>query len=298
LIDLGALVRPRVFGPRQLIDFSDIEIVRGDYDKKKTASKVDKPKITGDAVTEYTKLCPGAPCVVFCVSVDHAVHVAEQFREAGYRAESVDGNMDDETRQDRLDGLGNGKWQVITTCDLISEGTDIPAITCAILLRPTASEGLYIQQVGRALRLSEGKTEAIILDHVGNYLRHGFPDDPRNWSLNGSKKRSRKKLNDDEETSKIMIRQCPKCAYVHRPEPSCPECGHVYLNKSGLPVEVDGELRELTREDKDQMKKLMRVKIARAKSLNDLLVIEKENGYKRGWAKHVWAARGRKIHNL
>ena len=94
----------------------------------------------------YVKLCPGVPAVVFCVNVRHAENVAQEFRNHGYRAYHVDGTMDDEMRTRILDGLGDGSVDVVTSCDLISEGTDIPSIGCAILLRPTQSTGLYLQQ--------------------------------------------------------------------------------------------------------------------------------------------------------
>ena len=288
LIELGYLVKPKVFGPKHRIDFSDVEFARGDYDQKQIAKKVDKPTITGSAVAEYTKLCPGEPCVVFCVSIDHAKHVAEEFCAAGYRSIHADGSLDDDERKRRLDGLENGSVQVLTTCDLISEGTDIPAIACAILLRPTASEGLYLQQVGRALRPSPGKQYAIILDHVGNSLVHGLPDSFRAWSLDGSKTTRRSVA---EKTETLNIKQCPVCYSVHEIAPICPDCGYVYAPKANAIKQVDGELAEITESDIEASKRLARTRINMARSLDDLKAIEAEMGYKRGWAEHRHRAR-------
>ena len=306
LIELGFLVKPIIYAPPKQIDFSEVKVVRGDYDSKQITEIMDRPTITGSAVEHYSKICPGVPCVVFCVSVSHAEHVAEDFRQKGFSAYSVDGSMDDDQRSRILSGLGDGTIQIVTSCDLISEGTDIPAIECAILLRPTQSTGLYIQQVGRALRLSEGKTRAVILDHVGNVLNHGFPDDFREWTLEGRKKG--KKLTPAEKD--IRAQQCEQCFGMHEPAPVCPYCGHTNKTEYKSPREVEGELiqlkrdeenkkkedketekkrliqlKEVEKQEKEKIKKIKRKEVKDAKTITDLLVIQKERGYKNGWAK-------------
>jgi len=309
LIELGFLVKPIIYAPPKQLDFSEVKVVRGEYDQKEVATIMDRPTITGSAVEHYKKICPGVPCVVFCVSVSHAEHVAEDFRQSGFRAYSVDGTMDDETRSRILNGLGDGSIEIVTSCDLISEGTDIPAIECAILLRPTQSTGLYIQQVGRALRLSEGKTRAIILDHVGNVLNHGFPDDVREWTLEGRKKGKRKTAAEKD----IRAQQCEQCFGMHEPAPVCPYCGHTNKTEYKSPREIEGELIQLKRDEenrkkenkeaekqrliqlkksekleKEKIKKEKKQKIKDAKTLTDFLVIQKDYGYKNGWAKMRW----------
>jgi superfamily II DNA or RNA helicase len=281
LIDLGYLVKPKVYAPAQKIDFSAVNIVRGDYDAKQVTELLDKPSITGDAVEHYIRYASGRPAVAFCTSIAHAEHVAEAFRNRGYRFYSVDGTMDDETRKRLLDGLGDGSIDGICSCDLISEGTDIPAIGCAILLRPTQSLSLYIQQIGRALRTQDGKTNAIILDHVGNVIVHGFPTIDREWSLEGSK-RTKKSMSE----ANIRVFQCTECFAVHEPAPECPECGFVYpvLENSRTPEQIDGELKEL---DEAMVKKQKSTEVAKARTFEDLLEIEKERGYKRGWARNM-----------
>lgn len=292
LISAGYLVKPIIFAPKERLDLSAVKIVRGDYDNGQIAELVDKPKITGDAIKHYTRLCPGTPAVVFCVSINHAQHVAEEFRMAGYRAYHADGTMDDDTRTRILQGLGNGTVDVVTSCDLISEGTDIPAVGCAILLRPTQSLGLYLQQVGRALRVIPGKKHAIILDHVGNVITHGLPDDTRQWSLEGEK---RKKKKGDAEPS-IRVSQCEECYAVHEPAPECPECGYVYpeKEKDSVPEAVDGELVELTEEHRNMLKKQKIRKVAQAQTIEELEEVGREFGHKPGWANHVFNARSAK----
>lgn len=291
LIGNGFLVNPVVFAPKERIDLSGVRTVRGDYDQRELAAQIDKAHITGDAVAHYRKLAHGSPAVAFCVSIAHAEHVASEFRAAGYRAHSVDGSMDDALRRRILAGLGNGSVDLVASCDLISEGTDIPAIGAAILLRPTQSLGLYLQQVGRALRPCPGKDRAVILDHVGNTLTHGLPDEARDWTLDGMKKRKKK----GEQEESIAVTQCMSCYAVHAKAPVCPICGTVHeVKEQKAPKVVDGVLAEITAEMKAQIKRLKVTEVARAKTLEDLQRIEKERGYKAGWHKHVWASRSKK----
>lgn len=293
LIKHGYLVKPIVYAPMDRLDLKGVKIVRGDYDQSELAKRVDKPKITGDAVDHYKRLCPGTPAVVFCVSVAHAQHVADEFKAAGFRAYAVDGSMDDDLRKRILGGLGNGSVDVVCSCDLISEGTDIPAIGCAIMLRPTQSIGLYIQQGGRALRPCEGKDCAIILDHVGNVLTHGLPEELREWSLDGDDKKKKGKKKD--QAPKVQVRQCDQCFAMHEPAPACPVCGHVYEVKQ--PQQEAGELRQMTPEEALAIKRQRNSEVAKAKSLADLEAIGKSRGYKPGWARHLWSHRQKKNPN-
>lgn len=290
LIGMGFLVEPIVYAPTNKIDFSGVKITKGDYDKHEIEVRVDKPSITGDAVSHYRKLAHGSPAVAFCVSIAHAEHVAAEFKAAGYRAYVVDGTMEDATRKRILAGLGNGQVDVVCSCDLISEGTDIPAIGCAILLRPTQSLGLFLQQVGRALRTCEGKEQAIILDHVGNVITHGMPTDNREWTLDGELKRKK----GAKQEKKIAVKQCPTCYAMHNPAPACPACGHQYEAEGRELQKVDGELQEVSQQQAEVIRKQKRREVAGAKDLDELLRIEKERGYKNGWAKHVWVARNGK----
>lgn len=291
LIAGGFLVNPIIYAPSQQLDFSDVRVKRGDYDKGEIEARVDKPTITGDVIGHYQRLCPGTPAVAFCISINHALHVAEEFRRAGYRAYAVDGGMEDDTRKRILSGLGNGSVDVVCSCDLISEGTDIPAIGCAILLRPTKSLGLYIQQVGRALRPVPGKQHAIILDHVGNVITHGMPQEDRDWTLDGEEKRKRGKKYQEKS---ISVKQCDKCYAMHAPAPVCPVCGHTYEVDSKQIEQVDGELRQITEIDALRLKRQKIKEEAQAKTLEELEALASARGYKPGWAKYKFAARQRK----
>lgn len=288
LIRMGFLVTPKVYAPLERIDLSKVKTRMGDYVTSDLEQVMDKPKVTGHAVEHYTKLCPGAPAVVFCVSIDHAKHVAEEFRAHGYVAYAVDGEMDDEPRKRILNGLGNGTVQVVCSCDLISEGTDIPAIGAAILLRPTKSTGLYLQQVGRALRTSDGKSHAVILDHVGNVLQHGMPDDDRDWSLDGDSKRQKR-----GDVASVKVEQCEKCYAFYKPQPCCPQCGYVKpLPQVDAKLQFnDGQLTEVTEQNREAIKRQQRREVAAAKTRPELEAIAKARGYKPGWVNHILKSR-------
>ncbi len=284
------LVQPKVYAPIEQIDVSGIDIVMGDFVASQLVTKVDKPKITGDAVKEYSLRCPGEPCVVFCVSVDHAEKVAAAFRAAGFNFHAVDGTMDDDERERILNGLADGSVQGVCSCDLISEGTDLPAISCVILLRPTTSLGLYIQQVGRGLRPSPGKLWCTILDHAGNVIRHGMPQDIREWSLDGDTKQKKRKR---KRSAVSKAKTCTSCRTIHAPAPECPACGLQYQLPTGLPIQVSGDLSEVTEEIAKTIKDQRIKEVGEAKTLEQLEDLATARGYNKEWAMNVYNLRKR-----
>lgn len=283
-----------------MIDFSGVKQRMGDYDRKGAEELVDKPTITGDAIAHYRRICDGAPALVFCISVEHAKHVADQFAAAGYRARCVDGGMDDAARRSAIHGLGNGLVDIVTSCEIINEGTDVPVCVAAILLRPTKSLGLCLQQIGRVLRPAPGKACAYILDHVGNSIRHGLPDDEREWSLAGKSKRKGR-----EGDGGPAVRTCRECyAIFSAMLGACPACGAPFQTEGRTIDQVEGELIELTRDQARAMKREAerRQKWQRkreqeqATTLNDLVRVAINRGMTNphAWAKHVLNARAAK----
>ena len=237
----GFLSPADVYAP-SMPDLNAVRSRAGDYAGTDLEVAMDKPSITGSAVSHYTKLAAGKRACVFCVSVRHAKDVAEDFRRAGYNASHVDGSMDIDERDRILADFERGTVQVLTSCDLISEGFDIPAIEVAILLRPTQSLSLYLQQVGRAIRIHPDKTSTIVLDHAGNTARHGFIDEHREWELTDGS--VRKKREGEQAPS---ARTCPECYAVHRPTPVCPKCGHIYKINNRKVEQRDGELVQISK---------------------------------------------------
>lgn len=291
LIDRGFLAQPVVFAPPSGVDMTGVEIRLGDYDKKEVQKRVDKPFITGNAIEHYQRICPGAPTIVFCASVDHAEHVAAQFNASGITASSLTGNMTDQIRKHRIQSLATGGIKVLTSCEIISEGTDIPVVTTAILLRPTYSLGTYLQQCGRALRPAPqiGKTCAYILDHVGNCLRHGLPDDPRVWTLEGSKK---KKRGERDATPAANVKQCEGCYAVFSATlRCCPNCGKVVECTVRKIEQKAGQLIQMTKEYITEQQYKRRLEVGQCRTLEDLVNIGKQRNYHPDWAMRIWDAR-------
>lgn len=245
LIASGHLADFRAFGCKPL-DLAGVRSRAGDFARGELADAMSRPKIVGNAVDHYLDLCPGEAAVVFCVSVHHCYQVADAFARRGIAACGIDGTLKPAERARRLAALASGEVKVLTSADLIGEGLDIPCIAAAILLRPTQSLGLYMQQVGRALRPAPGKTHATILDHAGNIGRHGMPDDLREWTLEGRKSKGKGKGDPGVVT-------CEACFAIFRRVETkgvCPACGAVLPKCPRKIAEEAGRLVELERKRK------------------------------------------------
>lgn len=280
LIGRGRLAEPVIYAPAQGLDLSGVKKRGGDYVASQLAGAIDRSAITGDAVAHYRRYCDGQSAIAFTVTTDHAGHVVEQFKAAGYQAAVLTGATPDKERRQMIRDLGNGGLQVLASCNVVSEGTDIPAVSAAILLRPTASYALAMQQIGRALRVFPGKDKAIILDHADNVRWHGLPTDDVEWSLDGVGRKPGKSLTKD----------CFKCgAIVALSAKVCPGCGRVFppvaeketAAGAGRDVSVrDGELVEMTPEMKAQIRQQRRGELIRARSRDDLVQLGWDRGYK------------------
>lgn len=290
LTELEYLVPAEVWGTPIKPDLSGVKTRMGDYVTAQLEAAMDKPRLTGDAVAHYRKIADGKAAVCFCVSIKHAHSVAEEFCAAGYKFIAVDGTMDKRVRRQAIEDLRTGAIHGITSAEVISEGVDVPRIECVILLRPTQSLIVAIQQIGRGLRPYPGKEKCIVLDHAAVVQNHGMPDEVREWSLEGLQ--GRKKT--DKPPS---VRQCPKCFAAHRPVPVCPMCSYVYEVEGRTVEQVAGDLvkvvdpKSLTRSD------ILGTDDApnerRRKEMDYLARVARGRGYKNpdGWAYVVVRAR-------
>lgn len=292
LINAGYLSDYEIFAPPSTIDLSAIKTRMGDYDKRELEQTMDKPTITGDAVATYKKHASEKRCVVMCVSIRHAEHVMQSYQAAGVPAEMIEGSMTNRERESVLDRFRAGETLVICNVQLLIEGVDIPSIEVVQWLRPTQSLIIWMQGNGRGLRPSVGKDRLLILDQVGNWSKHGLPDEDREWSLEGRKKRKRK--TDDE--AGVNVQQCKHCFHIFRPGvDNCPACGQpVELRKKAEIQVVEGELEKI---DLEAERKARKQEQGSSRGLRDLVALGVRRGMKNpsGWAVHVYAARqGRK----
>lgn len=287
LIDEGLLSSVRVFAPPGP-DLSKLRSRCGDYDQAQAGEILGKPAVVGDALSHWKKLCQGRRGVAFCTTVAHAHAVAEQWQEAGYRAMAVHGGSDDAERREAIEGLKAGRLDLVACAQLWIAGVDVPEIDTVIWLRPTQSVTAWLQGIGRGLRIAPGKRDLLILDHVGNVKRLGFPTDAREWSLDGVRKREREKA--------PSVKVCPACfSALPTMVQQCDGCGHVFEAQRRALVHVDGELEEL---DPRQAMRKQRREQGQAATLEQLIEIGRRRGMKhpRGWAQHVLAARQAKGH--
>lgn len=245
LIERGYLTDYRIFAPPSDIDLSQVTTsASGDYSPPKLKAARRESHITGDVVQHYLRIAPGKLGITFDTDIESATETAAAFCAAGVPAAVVSSQSHDEFRRATLRKFRDREVLQLVNVDLFGEGFDLPAIEVVSMARPTQSYGLYCQQFGRALRPMEGKDRAIIIDHVGNVLRHGLPDAYREWSLDRRERRSR-----SAPTDAIPVRTClnPECLSVYeRVYSACPFCGfEVVPSSRSAPEYVDGDLFEL-----------------------------------------------------
>ncbi len=288
LIQMGSLSDYRLFAPPTGVDLSGLAKRAGDYRVEQVEERMTEQRVLYAAVSNYQRYAEERQAIAFCVSLKHGSEVCAAFSKAGIPAAMVDGTLIAADRADRLNRFKSGKVRVLVSVDLVSEGFDVPACDCVILLRPTASLSVYLQQVGRALRPSD--RHAVILDCAGNSQQHGLPCETRPWSLAGITPKSRSEL------AAVPIRVCGNCFGVHKPAPVCPFCGHVHpADTRKQPKEVQAELSEVdlrraAAEERAEKKK-QRSEVGRARTLEELLKIAEVRGYRAGWAHSVMKSR-------
>jgi len=216
LIDQGYLAPCKVFLPAAGIDTRGVKKIAGDYDEGELEGRADA--VTGDAVKEFQKLPAGTTAIAFCVTVKNAERVAQAFRDAGVKSTAVHGGMAKPERDAAIAGLEDGTVTVLTSCEIVSEGLDVPSVGCVILLRPTKSLTMCRQQIGRGMRPKADGSALIVLDHARNCLEHGLPTDVIDWTLDGVEK--------DESKKPPPPWQCLSCGVLNAPaRTECKECG-------------------------------------------------------------------------
>lgn len=271
LIDDGYLTPYRIFAPPSDINYNEVAIgSTGDYSLPQLRATVHKStQFVGDIVTQWKRIALGKLTVVFCVDIDNAREVAAEYRKGGIRAEVLTGETDPLLRVQMLEQFERRDITVLVTVDIVSEGFDLPAIECVVMARKTESLSLFLQQFGRALRVMvapeleaiwdqltaeqrrgfieiSSKPSAIVIDHVQNVHRHGLPDSPREWSLEGFSGGSNN-AGDGIPTRTCVNPREPLCLRVYeRFLPKCPYCGFVPLPViRQTPAAVEGDLYEL-----------------------------------------------------
>lgn len=293
LIDALRLAPYEYYAP-MTVDTSGLRTVGGDYVISELERLMTERCIYGDIVASYRRFAAGERTIAYCVSVRHARSVAEAFRAAGIRAEALSAETPARERKRINDGFRAGEITILCNCTLLSEGISIDEVSCVMLLRPTESVALGIQQMMRCMRYLPGKT-AKIIDMVGNYLRVGLPDEEREWSLS-EPVRKRRELSPE---GNFYIRCCPECYMTFQTAPKCPFCGSEYpLSPREIQAQKDVELQRITAEEAERVaeaKKKSRIEQGRAQSFEELVKLGKQRGYKNPvyWATQIMRSRRR-----
>lgn len=276
-----------------MVDTSDLRVMAGDFVVSDLERLMNERSIYGDILEHYKRFADGERTIAYCVSVSHARTVAEIFQSNGYRATAVSADTPTREREQIFKDFREGRITILCNVGIISEGISIDEVTCCMLLRPTESVALGVQQMMRCMRYLPGKT-AKILDFVGNYLRVGLPDDNREWSLNAPLKK-RKSM---DENGNFYIRCCPECYMTFKTAPICPFCGARYpLHPREIEAHEEIELQRITEEEAarvEELKRKSRIEQGRAQSFEELVKLGRSRGYKNPafWAAQVM--RGRK----
>lgn len=171
-----------------LFDLESLKASRGDYTNK-SMHEASKKVIFGDVVKSYQRIANNTQAFVYAVDVESSKAVVQAFNDAGIPAAHVDGKTHKDERAALMNSFRDGDIKILSNAELFLEGVDVPNVETVIQLRPTKSLSMYIQFAMRSMRYVPGKV-AKIIDHVGNYAIHGFPDTDHDWSLDGETKQS------------------------------------------------------------------------------------------------------------
>lgn len=292
LIEQGNISAYDYYAPDLGIDTDHVDMVAGEYNNGQLSELMCESAIYGDVLKYYHQLGEDRQAIAYCTSVKHSQKVADMFNENGISAVSIDGGMSQKERAKRMELFTAGKVKILANCNLISEGITLPNASVGLLLRPTCSLPLFIQQSCRVLTPVEGK-KAVIIDFVNNVQRHGLPTEEHQWSL-GEPVPKRKQFNED---GSLVIKQCENCFRCYQGK-RCPYCGAIHIPQGRELKQIkDVELQKIEaikRETEEQQRKEARKEQGRARTYEELVKLATDRGYKnpRAWAYFIMKGRG------
>ena len=224
LTEMGSLVPVKAYCPSQKMleqALEGVKIQAGDFADKGLSHALNRKELIGDIVSTYQDKGEGRQALCFAVDIAHSKAITDDFIAHGIPAAHIDGSMKQDERDEILDAFRGGTYRILSSVYVLGVGFDYPAVSCAILARPTLSEMLDMQQKGRVLRPADGKDDAIILDHAGNCVRFGLPEHFEVPELNQEDKPTARKK---RKQRKMII--CPECSAMIEPGQSvCLSCG-------------------------------------------------------------------------
>lgn len=281
LITQGFLVGTRTYAPTQP-DLKGIKVQAGDYIEKQLAARMDQPKLVGDIISHWHRFAENRQTVVFATSVQHSVHIRDEFIKSGVTCEHLDGSTAKDERDAILARLKSGETRIVTNCTVLTEGWDMPEVGCCVLARPTKKIGLYRQMLGRVLRPIESKPDAIIIDHAGACFAHGFAEDPIEWTLDPDRPAKNKTHGERGEGGSRLV-DCSQCGALRTGGEACRHCGFLPAPKPKRLEVVDGDLGLVAN---GTTQKRIYSPDEKHAWLGQLTWIEQQRGYKTNWARN------------
>src|SRR5215207_328808 len=272
LIEQGYLSPFRCFAPSHP-DLSGVKSERGDYVTGQLSTAMRDPKLVADAVQTWLEKAENRPTLCFAVDRAHAKHLQQRFEAAGVPTGYVDCHTPREERQELARRFRSGEIRVACSVGVLTTGIDWD-VRCISMCRPTKSEMLWVQMIGRGLRTASDKKDCLILDHSDNTLRLGFVTDIHYDGLNCGKVAKAKKK------SELLPRECPKCGYLKAPKVKlCPSCGFEAQHMPAAQEVAEGELVELTPSKKINTQE-------KADLYGQLKAYARRRNYNPHWADH------------
>ena len=289
LIEAGRLSPFRVYAPSHP-DLTGVKTVGGDYDEGELGQRMNQPTLVADVVTTWCQRGRGLPTLCFATGRMHAKSIYDRFDEAGVRVAYVDAHTPRDERILIGRRLAVGDVEVVVNIGCLTTGIDWD-VRCISLCRPTKSEALFVQIIGRGLRTADGKEFCTILDHSDTHLRLGMVDDIDHDELDdGSPKQAK---GERKAKSLPLPKECHCCgALVPVYERACLACG----TEKPMPVAEfrDGELAEMTRmggrieRKPGQPIREALAEIGPREIYKQLRGIQIERGRSDGWTSHAY----------
>ena len=286
LIEAGRLSPFQVYAPSHP-DLSGVKTVRGDYHEGELAEAVNTTGLVADIVQTWQQKAENRPTLVFAVDRAHAKHLQERFLAAGVPTAYQDMNTTDAERSAIRRSFHDNSIKVVCNVGTLTTGVDWD-VRCIVLARPTKSEILFTQIVGRGLRTNPDKRDCLILDHADNHLRLGFVTDIHHDHLDDGNPKVAKKR------KAPLPKECPRCHYLRPPRQMtqpCPQCGYVAVKPAaGLgwatrdKRERDGTLHRFNGRRMTSLVKVNGTLMDPADLYKELMIYAEERGYKRAFA--------------
>lgn len=260
LLDMGVLVPARYFIP-SASDYTTLQRLKaGDFSSAELSQWADaNPQLVGDVVENFARVCPERRFVAFPPDIKTSVALRDRFNAAGISCCHIDGKTPRAERAELMAAFRAGEYQGLTSVNIAIEGLDVPDVNAVIMARPTKSERIWVQAVGRGLRSHPGKTDCVVLDHGGVLMQFGPAEEfvppelhtKKGKHNEGQEKKKRKPTQYLCEGEDAEGNRCPAVLIGTN---ICPECGHEH-HFEAIPEEptvIPGQLEELTAEGREK----------------------------------------------